>query len=267
MVTPRGLLAHPHVTVQNGPPVVDEATAREQYLANKTGPWTVSGPNHFVFIDNPKMTSRASLLVEAAKNQFPADYLRYDAPQSIVDGFAKQKEILTKHLSTEFMAAAELIFQGGLFMFSVQHPLSRGYIEIKSKSPWEYPSIDFRYASNPLDLEWQIDALRFGRRVQATPPVQELGPIELSPGPALATDEQLKAWALAGMSTQYHSCCTNPMQPRELGGVADNKAVVHGTSNLRVVDASLMPLIPATHLQSTVYALAEKLADEIKKSL
>lgn len=39
---------------------------------------------------------------------------------------------------------------------------------------------------------------------------------------------------------------------------------VYGTRKLSVVDASLMPLVPATHLQLTVYAVAEKAADIIK---
>ena len=54
------------------------------------------------------------------------------------------------------------------------------------------------------------------------------------------------------------------MLPRSLGGVVDSNLTVYGTSNLRVVDTSIFPLIPGAHLQSVVYAVAEKAADLIK---
>lgn len=48
------------------------------------------------------------------------------------------------------------------------------------------------------------------------------------------------------------------MMPRELGGVVDAQLRVYGVDGLRVVDASIIPLVPGTHLQSSVYAIAEK---------
>jgi choline dehydrogenase-like flavoprotein len=54
------------------------------------------------------------------------------------------------------------------------------------------------------------------------------------------------------------------MLPKEKGGVVDEKLVVYGTRNLRLVDASIFPLIPRGNIISTVYAVAEKAADIIK---
>lgn len=54
------------------------------------------------------------------------------------------------------------------------------------------------------------------------------------------------------------------MLPREKGGVVNERLIVHGTKNLRVVDASIMPVIPQSNTQSTVYAVAERAADIIK---
>lgn len=57
------------------------------------------------------------------------------------------------------------------------------------------------------------------------------------------------------------------MLPRELGGVVDSNLKVYGTSNVRVVDASILPFQTSGHLTSTLYAVAERISDVIKGSL
>lgn len=54
------------------------------------------------------------------------------------------------------------------------------------------------------------------------------------------------------------------MLPRELGGVVSPELKVYGTSNVRVLDASVLPFQVCGHLTSTLYAMAEKAADIIK---
>jgi choline dehydrogenase-like flavoprotein len=54
------------------------------------------------------------------------------------------------------------------------------------------------------------------------------------------------------------------MMPLELGGVVSDQLLVYGVKQLSIVDASIIPLIPVTHLQATTYAIAEKAADLIK---
>ena len=48
--------------------------------------------------------------------------------------------------------------------------------------------------------------------------------------------------------------------PLELGGVVTPELIVYGTENLRVVDSSIMPMLPAAHLQAVVYGVAEKVS-------
>jgi choline dehydrogenase-like flavoprotein len=55
------------------------------------------------------------------------------------------------------------------------------------------------------------------------------------------------------------------MMPEELGGVVGTDLLVHGVNGLSVVDASVIPYLPATHLSTTVYAVAERAADLIKE--
>jgi choline dehydrogenase-like flavoprotein len=54
------------------------------------------------------------------------------------------------------------------------------------------------------------------------------------------------------------------MMPYKLGGVVDTNLIVYGTTNVRVVDASVVPFQVCGHLTSTLYAIAEKAADLIK---
>lgn len=55
------------------------------------------------------------------------------------------------------------------------------------------------------------------------------------------------------------------MMPRSVGGVVDETLTVYGTSNVRVVDASVLPFQVCGHLTSTLYAVAERVADLIKE--
>src|SRR5690606_36836129 len=105
---------------------------------------------------------------------------------------------------------------------------------------------------------------RFARKIVQAPVSLALEPQEFTPGAAVQTDGEWISFLRGRWSTMYHPSCSNPMQPKELGGVVDPQLKVYGTANLRVIDASIFPLIPGTHLQATVYAVAEKGADIIK---
>jgi choline dehydrogenase len=61
-----------------------------------------------------------------------------------------------------------------------------------------------------------------------------------------------------------HVIGTCAMMPRELGGVVDWRVKVHGTRNVRVVDASIIPMQLSGHTMGPVYGVAEKAADLIK---
>lgn len=65
-------------------------------------------------------------------------------------------------------------------------------------------------------------------------------------------------------TSMWYPTNTCLMLPRAKGGVVDDRLRVYGTRNVRVVDASMMPLVPRANTQATVYAVAEKAADIIK---
>ena len=55
------------------------------------------------------------------------------------------------------------------------------------------------------------------------------------------------------------------MMPKDKGGCVSPELLVYGTEKLSIIDGSIMPIIPAAHLQATLYAVAEKAADVIKE--
>jgi choline dehydrogenase-like flavoprotein len=77
------------------------------------------------------------------------------------------------------------------------------------------------------------------------------------------TDAEWKDFVLNTTLTIYHPVGTCAMLPKKDGGVVDPKLVVYGTRNLRVVDASIMPVLISAHLQTAVYGIAEMAADII----
>lgn len=149
-----------------------------------------------------------------------------------------------------------------------------GTVRLASADPTVPPDINFRYfddgAGGPgaeRDLAGVVHGLRFARRVnqraeQLTWLDQNSG-TEVFPGPGLTEDGQLAA-ATRREAWGHHASCSNPM-----GRVGDGRSVVdarlrvHGTSNLRVVDASVFPRIPGLFPVLAVHTLAEKAASDI----
>lgn len=87
--------------------------------------------------------------------------------------------------------------------------------------------------------------------------MRELQPQQLIPT-SNATESDIMDIIKKNIATEYHVSCSCPMLPLSQGGVVDPELLVYGTQNLRIVDASIMPMIPAGHLQAIVYGIAEK---------
>ncbi|KAA1470110.1 alcohol oxidase [Dentipellis sp. KUC8613] len=149
-------------------------------------------------------------------------------------------------------------------MIGCLQTLSRGSVHVASADPLAPPAIDPAYLTHPLDVAMLVAGIRFCRRMIAASPYREKGTKEFDPPAELQSDEELGEFARRKVEPFYHPIATASMLPRKDGGVVDSNLKVYGTKNLRVVDASVIPLILSAHIQSTVYAIAEKAADIIK---
>ncbi|MDR2838509.1 MAG: GMC family oxidoreductase N-terminal domain-containing protein [Azonexus sp.] len=137
---------------------------------------------------------------------------------------------------------------------------SRGRIQVKSKNPHEHPSILFNYMSHEQDWREFRSAIRITRRIFAQPALDPYRGREISPGAHLRSDAELDAFVRACAETAYHPSCSNKMGTDSLA-VVDHQGRVHEMEGLRVVDASIMPIIPTGNLNAPTIMMAEKIAD------
>ncbi|MGO2147459.1 choline dehydrogenase [Halomonas sp.] len=140
---------------------------------------------------------------------------------------------------------------------------SRGRIRLASKDPHAAPSILFNYMSHEKDWEEFRDAIRLTRNIIEQPAFDKYRGREISPGPDVQSDEALDQFIKANAETAYHPCGSCRMGDDSLA-VTDGQGRVHGVEGLRVVDASLFPLIPTGNLNAPTIMLAEKIADHIR---
>ncbi|MGL1810481.1 UNVERIFIED_CONTAM: choline dehydrogenase [Serratia marcescens] len=141
---------------------------------------------------------------------------------------------------------------------------SRGRVQVKSKDPRQHPSILFNYMSTEQDWQEFRDAIRITREIMAQHALDEYRGREISPGPEVQTDEQLDAFVREHAETAFHPSCSCKMGEDEMA-VVDGQGRVHGMEGLRVVDASIMPLIITGNLNATTIMIAEKIADRIRQ--
>ena len=145
---------------------------------------------------------------------------------------------------------------------AVCHPFSKGSVHIESNEPSRSPLIDPAYLTDPIDLETSSIGLRIADEVFRTKTLsQKIKGRVFPPEHANLSDPEVSADYIRGNAgTQYH-----PIGTASLGSVVDSSLRVIGVQNLRIIDASVLPMHVSGNIQSTVYAVAEKAADIIKE--
>ncbi|MEA3504220.1 MAG: choline dehydrogenase, partial [Bacteroidota bacterium] len=138
----------------------------------------------------------------------------------------------------------------------------RGHVKIKSNDPYQAPSILFNYLSTEDEKTNWIAAIKKSRELIETKAFDELRGKEISPGSGVQTDKEILDWVAKDGESAYHPSCTCKMGYDKMA-VVDNQLRVHGVKNLRVVDASVMPLITNGNIYAPVLMIAEKAADII----
>jgi choline dehydrogenase len=155
---------------------------------------------------------------------------------------------------------------GFMYNFCVCRPSSRGEIRLRDPEGRLPPRIHANYLTHAEDKRILVAGFRIARQIRDTDPIRALIVEEMKPGPACETDEQFLDYARNNGSTVYHPCGTNRMgvDPR---AVVDPELKVHGLGGLRVVDASVMPMVPSSNIHPATIMVAEKGSDLIGRAL
>jgi len=208
-------------------------------------------------------------IITASRDSAADEFLHDGASPAVVAGFKKQKEVILASYATKKVAVGEISIRPGIApgpALIVQKPLSRGYIEIASTDPFKDPLIYYRTLSDPTDVAILTSNMRYGRSLFASKGMSTFKPVETYPGADVDSDEELEKIVKRNIVNPSvgHASCTCPMMKREMGGVVDTELNVYGVKGLRIVDISIMPIIPSCHLINTRFAIAEKAADIIR---
>ncbi|KAK3361481.1 hypothetical protein B0T24DRAFT_562183 [Lasiosphaeria ovina] len=244
--------------------------AAEVWAANRTGPFSIATGNAAAWLPFPVVSPQRHADVAAAlATQDHAAQLPAGTDATVAAGYRAQMLAYATALANNGTAFYNSVLSGGATsgVLVDLHPLSRGTVHIDPADPLgAEPVVDYRALSNPLDVAVITELLRFARSsVMDNPLTAGFAPVELVPGANVTSDADWAEYIADTVSpTEFHPAGTCAMMPRELGGVVDEQLRVYGVSNLRVVDASIIPTLPGANTCQTVYAIAEKAADLIR---
>ncbi len=212
-------------------------------------PWMIASPFRYLFQRKGPLTTTT---VEAG------GFLR-----SGPDKVRPDIEII---LGPELMNQRErLIPRGHGFSFhiSLLQPKSRGRLSLASADPATPPRLQSNFLSDPDDLESLRRGVRIARRLAAAPAMARYFDFEEMPGAAVESDADLDSFIHRTLGTTFHPVGTCRMGRDEMA-VVDPSLRVRGIDGLRVVDASVMPVIVSAPTNAPTIMIAERGAEFIR---
>ena len=141
-------------------------------------------------------------------------------------------------------------------------PESRGKVMISSTDPLVHPEIHPNYLSTKLDQETVVAGIKIARKLADSPSFSPYIVKEKIPGPSFTENNELLMEARNIGQTIYHPTGTCKMGS-ESDAVVNDRLIVHGFRNLRVVDASIMPSITSGNTNAPTIMIGEKASDMI----
>ena len=178
-------------------------------------------------------------------------------------------ENLRHNLNTEELAFEYVRPQLGRATASIiptlNRPKSRGSIRLRDSSPYSHPIIDPRYLTEEEDVTTFISGLKFGKKVAESEAFKRIGAQiwdrkddPYCGGLRNNEEEYWRCYVRTWSFTVYH-----PVGTCSMGKVTDAKLKVLGLEGVRVVDASVMPIIPGGNTQAPTMMIAERAAQWI----
>ena len=247
----------------------------ELYRQGKTSLYQYSGSCYgFLTWDQALNSSDSSKLLQLARSSTDST--------NIID---RKKLSLFEQASTASVPQLEIIFGDGYtghrgypangtsghgkkyatILAGIMHPFARGSVHINSSDPNTKPILDPKYLSTPYDFEALRQAVKFTRKLSLTPPFNGLWTDAYDGDLSIDTDEEWEQYVRNNVWTFFHPLGTCAMLPKKENGVVDHELRVYGLEALRIVDASVVPIIVSGHIQTALYGIAERAAEMVAR--
>jgi len=256
--------------------------ALEEYERSHTGRLSEGGAYSFAFtplqiLETPSETQELVEMVEywVEKESNPNLKAQYSIIQKAVESPSEATATsfmlrLQRHRDADSLPKGTPSVVDGNYVTVVAmlaHPFSRGSCHIAS-DPSHQPDIKFNYLSHPLDTEILARHLRLMERLFQQPTFAAMLKPKGTRLPRsfphpISSLEDAKGILPINSATNYHPCGTCSLMREDLGGVVDQRLRVYGTKNVRICDASVLPIVPRGNILTAVYAFAEKAAQII----
>jgi choline dehydrogenase len=172
---------------------------------------------------------------------------------------------LDVHIAVTHLIPPEYSPTGGAISLSVAivKPDSRGTLTLRSRDPCEQPEIDCNYLAEARDARRMLEGVKLARRIGRNRALAHFLELEILPGDAVG-DDQLAEVIAANLASYGHPVATAPMGgPDDPWAVVDPVGAVKGIDGLRVVDASIMPVVTSVALNPTTIMIAERIARSV----
>jgi choline dehydrogenase len=172
---------------------------------------------------------------------------------------------LDMHIAVTHLLPPEYSPTGGAIVLStaVVKPDSRGTLTLRSRDPRDQPEIDCNYLATDRDARRILEGVKLTRRLGRYPALAQFVELEILPGDGVG-DDQLADVIASNLASYGHPTATAPMGgPQDPWAVVDSHGAVKGIDGLRVVDASIMPVVPSVALNPTTIMIAERIAKAV----
>ena len=208
-----------------------------QYILTRTGPLSLSVNQAGGFVRSDPSRSRPNLQL-------------YFSPLSYTRGVKGKRQLMLPDVEPGFLLGA-----------SNCHPKSRGYVRLRSGDPFEAPAIQFNFLAEPEDVDELVDGSLLLRRLAQAEPLSSMITSELQPGASITSREELEDDVRLRSGSVFHASGTCRMGPGGVGDVVDARLRVHGLTGLRVIDASIFPILPSGNINAPSIMTGWKGAD------
>ncbi|CAG8639197.1 12015_t:CDS:2 [Racocetra fulgida] len=148
---------------------------------------------------------------------------------------------------------------------SLNIPSSVGHLELRSSNPFAHPKIFLNFYQKPDDLYRMMSSLKLLCEILKKPPLSTDWGVKIIGLDNVNSDKEWEKYIRERTASSLHACGTVKMAPESQGGCVNHRLQVYGTENLRVIDASIFPTIPAGNTNAPTAMVAWRASKLIKE--